>query len=104
MANNLFDKIPTNLEHEVFEKLVESDNVKIERIVSKGHTSPESGWYEQKQNEWVIVLKGQAILSFANESSVNLQEGDYINIEAYKKHKVEWTDPNIETIWLAVHY
>ncbi len=104
MANNLFDKIPTNLEHEVFEKLVESDNVRIERIVSKGHTSPESGWYEQKQNEWVIVLKGQAILSFANESSVNLQEGDYINIEAYKKHKVEWTDPNIETIWLAVHY
>ncbi|MGB3694967.1 MAG: cupin domain-containing protein [Spirulinaceae cyanobacterium] len=104
MANNLFDKIPTNLENEVFEQLVKSDHIRIERIISKGHTSPEFGWYEQKQNEWVIVLKGQAILSFANESSVNLQEGDYINIEAYKKHKVEWTDPNIETIWLAVHY
>ncbi|MGC1248314.1 MAG: cupin domain-containing protein [Spirulinaceae cyanobacterium] len=104
MANNLFDKIPTNLENEVFEQLVKSYHIRIERIISKGHTSPEFGWYEQKQNEWVIVLKGQAILSFANESSVNLQEGDYINIEAYKKHKVEWTDPNIETIWLAVHY
>ena len=104
MVNNLFDKIPPNLENEIFDKLVESDHVKIERIISKGHTSPESGWYEQEQNEWVVVLKGKAILSFIDESSVNLQEGDYINIEAYKKHKVEWTDPNVETIWLAVHY
>ncbi len=104
MVNNLFNRIPKNLENEIFEQLVKSDNVLIERIISKGHTSPKSGWYEQEQNEWVIVLKGEAILSFADESSIKLREGDYLNIEAYRKHKVEWTEPNTETIWLAIHY
>ena len=104
MANNLFNQIPHNLEKEIFEQLIESNNVRIERIISKGHTSPESGWYEQEQNEWVMVVKGAAILSFADGHSVNLKEGDYLNIEAYKKHRVEWTDPDTETIWLAVYY
>jgi cupin 2 domain-containing protein len=102
--NNIFDAIPRNLETEVFDRLVESDGVRIERIISKGHKSPESGWYDQDENEWVMVLRGEAILSFADESSITLKEGDFINIQAHKKHKVEWTAPNIETIWLAVHY
>ena len=104
MANNLFNQIPHNLEKEIFEQLIESNNVRIERIISKGHTSPESGWYEQEQNEWVMVVKGAAILSFADGPSVNLKAGDYLNIEAYQKHRVEWTESDTETIWLAVHY
>jgi len=51
-----------------------------------------------------LVLRGKAILSFEDESTITLKEGDFINILAHKKHKVEWTDPGIETIWLAVHY
>ena len=102
--NNIFDVIPKNLKAEVFEQLVDSNGVKIERIVSKGHKSPESGWYDQDQNEWVLVLRGKAILSFEDESTITLKEGDFINILAHKKHKVEWTDPGIETIWLTVHY
>ena len=101
---NIFESIPDNLDEEIFELLVQSENVKIERIISKGHTSPESGWYDQERNEWVIVLKGEAIISFENGIDINLKTGSHINIPAHKKHKVSWTDPKTETIWLAVHY
>ena len=102
--NNIFDAIHKNLDAEVFEQLIESDDVKIERIISKGHISPDSGWHDQNKNEWVMVLQGGAILSFEDEPSTKLKAGDFINIAAHKKHKVEWTEPDIETIWLAVHY
>jgi cupin 2 domain-containing protein len=102
--NNIFDAIPENIDTEIFELLAKSDGTRIERIISKGHKSPDSGWYDQETNEWVLVLRGEAILLFEDETSVNLKAGDYINIPAHKKHKVEWTDPEIETIWLAVHY
>lgn len=101
---NIFDVIPENLSAEVFENIVDSKNLKIERIISKGHSSPATGWYDQSQNEWVILLKGEAIIAFENEPSVTLKEGDYLNIGAHKKHKVAWTTPERETIWLAVHY
>jgi cupin 2 domain-containing protein len=101
---NIFDAIPDNIKSEIFESLVDNANVQIKRIISKGHTSPETGWYDQDHNEWVIVLKGEAVLSFADGSTVNMKAGDYINIAAHQKHKVQWTDPVIETIWLAIHY
>jgi cupin 2 domain-containing protein len=102
--NNIFDAVPADLQKEVFQLLVENNDIRIERIISKGHQSPESGWYDQDKNEWVLVLRGEAILLFADETSVRLKTGDFINIAAHKKHRVEWTTPDVETIWLAVHY
>ena len=102
--NNLFQSIPENLDEEIFEQLIESKNIKIERIISKGHTSPKTGWYDQEQNEWVIVLKGEAIIAFKNEADIHLTSGSHINIPAHTSHKVKWTTPDQETIWLAIHY
>lgn len=101
---NIFESIPDNLDKEISEKLIQNKDIKIERIISKGHTSPESGWYDQAQNEWVIILKGEAIISFETEEEVILGVGHYINIPAKTKHKVSWTNPETETIWLAIHY
>ncbi|NQY65238.1 MAG: cupin domain-containing protein [Alteromonadaceae bacterium] len=101
---NIFNAIPDDLSDEVFENIVKNKNIKIERIISKGHSSPDTGWYDQEQNEWVIILKGEAILSFDNKPPVTLKKGDYVTIKAHQKHKVSWTAPDIETIWLAVHY
>lgn len=101
---NLFESIPSGMSREVFDVLAEKGNFKIERIISKGHSSPESGWYNQEQDEWVIVLKGEAVVVFEEGGDMLLKVGDYINIPAHVKHKVAWTDPGIETIWLAVHY
>ena len=102
--NNIFDDIPENIETEIFELLAKSETTTIERIISKGHKSPDVGWYDQETNEWVLLLTGEAILLFEEGTSVNMKAGDYINIAAHKKHKVEWTDPEVETVWLAVHY
>jgi cupin 2 domain-containing protein len=100
---NIFSNTP-NTKKEFFEFLVKNNTVTIERIISKGHKSPESGWYDQEKNEWVVVLKGKAVLSFEDQTSIQLNEGDFINIPSHQKHKVAWTDPDNETIWLAVHY
>jgi len=101
---NIFDDIPKSIPTEIFDVLVDSNKVKIERIISKGQTSPKSGWYDQDKNEWLIVLQGEAVLAFENQPTVNLKAGDFLNIPAHQKHKVEWTRPDTETIWLAVHY
>lgn len=104
MLKNIFSAIPDNLETEVFEQLLQGDGVTIERIVSRGHHSPESGWYDQDDNEWVLVLKGAAIIVFEDDETITMAAGDFINIPAHRKHRVDWTDPNRETVWLAVHY
>jgi cupin 2 domain-containing protein len=102
--NNIFDAIPKDLQSEVFERLVAGDGVTIERIVSKGHKTPVGDWYEQEKNEWVMVLSGEAVLLFDDGISVRLKAGDFTNINAHRRHRVEWTSPDVETIWLAVHY
>ena len=102
--SNIFSLIPKQLDEELFEELVSKDGLKIERIVSKGQTTTEFEWYEQENDEWVILLKGEAVLSFFDEDDVRLGVGDYINIPAFKKHRVSWTKPNTETVWLAVFY
>ena len=102
--NNIFQAIPDSLKTELFEDLVECSTVRIERIVSKGHRSPETGWYDQDEDEWVILFDGNAKIEFEDGSMVILAPGDYLNIEAHCKHRVSWTDPNRVTIWLAVFY
>lgn len=103
--NNIYKDIPSVVPDEVLEKIISSGNVRIERIISKGQSSPGEFWYDQEENEWVILMKGKAILKFFNEKNpVELNEGDYLNIPSHKKHRVEWTDHETETIWVAVFY
>lgn len=101
---NLFNDMPVNVSEEMSQTLAKSENVRIERIISKGQASPENFWYDQQQNEWVIVLKGSAAIRFENGNIVDLHAGDFVNIPAHQRHRVEWTDSNSETIWLAVFY
>ncbi len=102
---NLFSDIPGDLPDELLETLLDADSVRIERIVSHGHASPKGFWYDQEQHEWVVVLRGAARLRFeADESSVDMKPGDFINIPAHKRHRVEWTTPDEPTVWLAVHH
>ncbi|MDX8388156.1 MAG: cupin domain-containing protein [Ghiorsea sp.] len=103
-SSNIFENIPKNIKNEFFETILDKNNLKIERIVSKGHTSPEAGWYDQTQDEWVIVLQGAATLTFENGEPVGLEAGSYLNIPAHTKHKVSWADPQVETVWLSIYY
>jgi len=103
-ARNIFEPVPENLEEEAIDLLVQRENVRIERIISRGHASPESGWYDQERDEWVMVLKGEAVISLENGEEVHLEAGGYMNIPAHTRHRVKWTHPETETVWLAVHY
>lgn len=100
---NIYTDIPAELPAELFTTLVESQHVRIERIVSQGHASPEGFWYDQPEHEWVLLLKGSARLGFEDQT-VELKPGDFVNIPAHKKHRVEWTTPEEATTWLAVWY
>jgi len=100
---NLFTNIPDTLLNEITESLVEAKQVRIERIVSHGHTTPPDQWYDQSENEFVLLLQGSARLRFEDEV-IELKVGDWINIPAHRKHRVEWTAPEEKTVWLVVFY
>jgi cupin 2 domain-containing protein len=102
---NFFRNIPSEIHEEIIEKILNKGNLRIERIISHGHSSPANFWYNQDQNEWVMVLQGQAKLLFEGEiDAISLAAGDYINIPKRVKHRVECTTTNNVTIWLAVFY
>jgi len=103
LTANLFSDLPSNLPDELFTTLLAASNLRIERIVSHGHASPEGFWYDQDQHEWVVVLKGASRLSIDGAAKV-LKPGDFVNIPAHQKHRVEWTTPDEPTVWLAVFY
>jgi len=105
MTDNLFNAIPEKLPEELLTTLAAHDSVKIERIVSDGHASPEGFWYDQQQHEWVLLVSGSAVLSIETDSGierVELKPGDYLLIPAHQRHRVESTSSIEKTIWLAV--
>jgi cupin 2 domain-containing protein len=100
---NLLANLPQNLPEEITTVLQEGTGVRIERIVSTGHRSPDGFWYDQPENEWVMVLAGAARLQFENQM-MELLPGDYVDIPAHTRHRVEWTSADEPTVWLAVFY
>ena len=104
MKGNLFEGISDRLPEERFEELVSGKAVTVERIVSRGHASPETGWYDQPRHEWVLVLQGRGAVAFEEGEEVTLGPGDHLLIPAHRRHRVAWTNPDEATVWLAVHY
>ncbi len=106
MSGNLFADIrAANSPAEQFEELLSRSGFRVERIVSSGQASPPGFWYDQDVGEWVVLLSGTAELQFENEAeSRALVPGDWVNIEAHRRHRVNWTDPSQPTVWLAIHY
>jgi cupin 2 domain-containing protein len=104
-SGNLFDAAPGDARQEVVASILNTPDLKIERIVSSGQHNPLGFWYDQPWSEWVVLLAGSAALSFEGEAEVRiLQPGDYLLIPARQKHRVEWTSQSHATIWLAVHF
>lgn len=101
---NIFNDIPDKITDEVTEILLKSNSIRIERIISDNHNSPKNFWYDQDENEFVIVLKGEGIIELEDGERIILKEGDYLLIPAHLKHRVEKTSDNEKTIWLAIFY
>lgn len=103
VPTNLFADLPTDLPAELVQTLAAATGVRIERIVSHGHASPPDFWYDQDEAEWVMVVRGAARLRF-EDGTVEMRPGDFVNIPAHRRHRVEWTTPDEPTIWLVVFY
>lgn len=104
--DNLFANLPrSTLKNEDFFELLKRPGLRLERIVSTGQCSPPDFWYDQPEGEWVLLLQGEARLRFADETaSRHLKAGDFLDIAAHRRHRVEWTTFDETTVWLAVHY
>lgn len=102
---NLLRDLPDARATEIADALVTRPGLRIERINSFGQASPEGFWYDQDEVEWVLLLAGAASLRFEDETQARaLGPGDWLEIAAHRRHRVEWTDPAKPTIWLAVFY
>jgi cupin 2 domain-containing protein len=102
---NILTQFPPTLSGEAFETIIEAGAVRIERIISNGQATPEGKWYDQEQDEWVLILAGSAGLQFEDVQEVrHLGVGDYVLIPAGCRHRVAWTDPIEKTVWLAIHF
>ncbi|MDC7700123.1 cupin domain-containing protein [Vogesella indigofera] len=103
---NLFADIPASLPQELFQTLFSgSTGFRVERIVSRGHASLEDFWYDQDEHEWVLLLAGAAELAYADPPRrQRLAPGDAVMIPAHCRHRVAWTTPAQDSVWLAVFF
>ena len=105
VLGNLFEAPGHSEDEEIVESLLNVEGCRLERIVSTGQHTPDGEWLDQDFDEWVVMLTGKAQLRFKEPNEiVDLNPGDYLNIAAHRRHRVEWTDPSEATIWLATHY
>jgi len=106
VIKNIFSGFPKIvIKGEIPEALLDTQHFKLERILSAGQRTPPGEWYDQNTNEWGILLSGGAGLLFEGEAEARvMRPGDYVHIPAHKRHRVEWTDPEQKTVWLALHY
>jgi cupin 2 domain-containing protein len=103
--SNLFSNVSDSITEEIFQTLLKTGHFKLERIISAGQATPPGEWYDQDVNEWVILLSGSAGLRFEDDEKVCVMNpGDYVHIPAHSRHRVEWTDANPKTVWLALRY
>ena len=103
-TRNLFQDLPDALAAEALDTLFSNPSLRIERIVSQGQSTPDQDWYDQREDEWVMLVQGAARLSFEDPAqNISMTPGDHILIPAHCRHRVDWTPPDQATIWIAVH-
>jgi len=100
---NLLAGIPATLPEELQQTLLQRNGLRLERIVSRRHQSPPGFWYDQSEDEWVLLVSGSAELEFADPPGTRpLRPGDHLLIPAGCRHRVAATDPQDDTVWLAL--
>lgn len=87
---------------EAFTTLLTRPGVRIERIESRGHVTPEGETYDQDEDEWVFIAEGAARLWLEDRGEISLVAGEHLFIPAHCRHRVVWTDPARVTVWIAV--
>ncbi|MDP4014296.1 MAG: cupin domain-containing protein [Candidatus Nanopelagicales bacterium] len=101
-VQRLTDVASLGEEGEHVEVLLAGTGWRLERIISRGQTTPEGQWYDQEEDEWVAVLAGSARLEVAGQVDLELGAGDAVLLPAHRRHRVSWTDETQATVWVAL--
>ncbi len=101
VRNLIHSPLPTTDPGEVMEPLLARDGLLLERIVSRGCPTPDGLWYDQEQDEWVMLAAGSAVLEIENTGPLELQAGDHLLIPAHVRHRVARVSG--DAVWLALH-
>lgn len=105
VIGNLLAGVPPAGRDELFQEILRRPGVRVERIVSSGQATPAGEWYDQEWDEWVLLVAGSAGLLLEGEDEPRtLGPGEYLFLPAHCRHRVAWTDPRLQTIWLALHF
>ena len=102
--DNLLQGLPAGLAEEAFADILRRPGLRLERIVSTGQSTPSGAWLEQAWEEWVLLLTGAAGLTLEGDPPLTLGPGDHLLIPAGRRHRVDWTDADAPTVWLAAHF
>lgn len=100
---NIFENLPDTEVGEVIEKIASfaQGAVRIERIISGGHASADAFWYQQEEDEWVMLVRGEArLLIEGRTEALELRAGDHIELPAKLRHRVDAVSE--DALWLAV--
>ncbi|NML06541.1 cupin domain-containing protein [Sphingomonas sp. G-3-2-10] len=100
---NLFADLPDARAGEVFTELLTRPGVRLERIVSRGQSTPADAPMVQDADEWVLLLEGEAGLRIEESVEIVLKPGDHLLIAAGQRHWVTFTAKDRPTVWLALH-
>ena len=100
--SNIFE-FPDYLPDELIENLAVGPNVTVERIVTYNSAEPGKHWYESELDEFVLLLRGKAVLQDTNNQIYTLLPGDYLVIPRRLKHQVIFTREQPPTVWLTVY-
>lgn len=100
---NIFSSIPVIFENEIEETLFKGEGFRIDRILSCGQTSPQGSWYDQEEDEYVILLSGEARLLFRDQEEITLCKGEWVFIPAHREHRITYTSKDPKCVWLALH-
>lgn len=104
-SGHLLRALPPAGPDEVLDTLLARGGVRIERIVSFGQSSPDGFWYDQDEDEFVVLLAGSAVLRFEDgDRTLDLTPGTWIDIPAHSRHRVEATAADQATVWLTVFW
>lgn len=101
-TESLFDPQPADEKTERFISILRRPGFNLEYIVSHGRASEPGFWYDQDDAEWVLLVRGHAVLEFENQKSRELRGGDYLLIPARCKHRVNSCSD--DAVWLALHF
>ena len=102
VVRNLFAQTASTSGEEMIQSLLDGKSFRLESIHSYGQPTPEGFWYDQADEEWVLLVRGSARLEFEGEGMLHLNSGDYLLIPVHCRHRV--SEVSHDAIWMALHH